>query len=90
MPNGSDNRHFDCFLSHNSADKPWVIRLKDELRQKDLKVWLDQDEIRPGDLFVEALERGIEESKSVGSNAAANETTHNAVAHAGRTWRARA
>ena len=65
MPSGSDKQRFDCFLSHNSADKPWVIRLKDELQKQGLKVWLDQNEIRPGDLFVEALERGIKESKSV-------------------------
>lgn len=56
---------FDVFLSHNSKDKPWVIRLKNELLQRGLTVWLDHDEIRPGDLFVEALERGIRESKSV-------------------------
>lgn len=30
-----------------------------------MKVWLDQDEIRPGDLFAQALEKGIEESRAV-------------------------
>jgi len=58
-------KKFDVFLSHNSKDKPWVIKLKGSLETLDIKVWLDKDEIRPGDLFAKALERGIEESKAV-------------------------
>ena len=56
---------FDVFLSHNSVDKPWVIDLKDALEARGLRVWLDQDEIRPGDLFVGALEKGLKESRCV-------------------------
>jgi hypothetical protein len=58
-------KKFDVFLSHNSRDKPWVIRLKSSLETLGIKVWLDKDEIRPGDLFAKALEKGIEESKAV-------------------------
>jgi len=58
-------KKFDVFLSHNSKDKPWVIDLKNRLQTRGIKVWLDKDEIRPGDLFVEALEKGIKESKAV-------------------------
>jgi hypothetical protein len=58
-------KKFDVFLSHNSRDKPWVIGLKNSLETRKVKVWLDKDEIRPGDLFAEALERGIAESKAV-------------------------
>jgi len=50
---------FDVFLSHNSIDKPWVVQLKDDLTRYGLSVWLDKDEIRPGDLFVEALEDAL-------------------------------
>lgn len=56
---------FDVFLSHNSKDKPWVVQLKTDLQNFGIKVWLDKDEIRPGDLFTEALEKGIQESKAV-------------------------
>lgn len=56
---------FDVFLSHNSKDKPWVIKLKADLVANNIKVWLDKDEIRPGDLFAKALEMGISESRSV-------------------------
>ncbi len=58
-------KKFDVFLSHNSKDKAWVINLKTMLQGLGIKVWLDKDEIRPGDLFAEALEKGIKESKAV-------------------------
>lgn len=54
---------FDVFLSHNSVDKPWVIALKAALAERGVKVWLDRDEIRPGDLFIDALEQGIHVSR---------------------------
>ena len=56
---------FDVFLSHSSADKPWVIKLKDDLQAYGVSVWLDNDEIRPGDLFAKALEQGIANSRAV-------------------------
>lgn len=56
---------FDVFLSHNSVDKPWVIKLKDDLQCYGVSVWLDKDEIRPGDLFAEALEEGLENSRAM-------------------------
>ena len=56
---------FDVFLSHHSGDKPWVIDLKNDLEARGIKVWLDRDQIRPGNLFAEALEKGIKESRSV-------------------------
>jgi hypothetical protein len=61
----SPKRKFHVFLSHNSKDKPWVIKLKTSLEKEGIKVWLDKDEIRPGDLFAKALEKGIEESRAV-------------------------
>jgi hypothetical protein len=56
---------FDVFLSHNSVDKPWVSGLKDDLIRYGLSVWLDRDEIRPGDLFAQALEEGLAQSRAV-------------------------
>jgi hypothetical protein len=56
---------FDVFLSHNSIDKPWASRLKQDLERYGLAVWLDRDEIRPGDLFAKALEAGLASSRAV-------------------------
>jgi hypothetical protein len=53
------------FISCHSADVPWVARLKAALRRRGISVWLDRDEIRPGDLFVDALERRINQSGAV-------------------------
>lgn len=61
----ASKKKFDIFISHNSVDKPWVIKLKVALENQNIKVWLDKDEIRPGDLFAQALEDGIEVSKTV-------------------------
>jgi tetratricopeptide (TPR) repeat protein len=56
---------FDAFVSHSSQDKPWVLRLVADLGRYGVSVWLDEKEIRPGDLFVNALERGLEQSGAV-------------------------
>jgi hypothetical protein len=42
-----------------------VSRLKEALEARDLKVWIDSDQILPGDRFAEVLERGLEASRSV-------------------------
>jgi hypothetical protein len=55
---------FDVFLSHSSIDKPWVTQLKDDLLRYDVSVWLDKDEIRPGDLFGKALEQALDNSRT--------------------------
>ena len=57
--------HFDAFLSHNSKNKPAVRELKQHLTAARLKVWFDEDELRPGIPWQELLEAGIKASKSV-------------------------
>ena len=63
---------FDVFLSHNSKDKPAVKRLGEALRKRNLTVWLDEWELRPGLTWQDALEDIITSCKSaavcVGSN----------------------
>jgi tetratricopeptide (TPR) repeat protein len=62
MPNTCS---FDAFLCHASTDAPWTRRLKNALAGNGLKVWLDSDEIRPGERFVPALEKGLAECETV-------------------------
>lgn len=59
----TDSFDYDCFLSHNSRDKPRVRRLAERLRDAGLKVWLDEWVIRPGDDIYLAIERGLEASR---------------------------
>ena len=51
---------FDIFLSHNSADKDAVRRLAAQLRADGLKVWLDEEQLVPGQQWLEAIEQTLE------------------------------
>ena len=49
------------FLSHSSKDKPFVRELADFLsRDGQIKVWLDEREIAPGQNIVSRIEDGLE------------------------------
>jgi len=56
---------FDVFLSHSSQDKPAVRELAERLRADGLRVWFDEWEIRPGDSIPLAIERGLENSRTL-------------------------
>jgi hypothetical protein len=53
---------FDCFLSHNSKDKPAVRELAHRLTDRGIRVWLDEDQLIPGRTWQTLLEQGIERS----------------------------
>jgi hypothetical protein len=55
---------FDAFISYSSADAPWADRLKAGLETYGVKVWIDRDELRPGDLIVERLETALADCRS--------------------------
>ncbi|MEZ5290029.1 MAG: toll/interleukin-1 receptor domain-containing protein [Vicinamibacterales bacterium] len=50
---------FDAFLSYHSGDADWVVRLQRALEARGVTVWLDRDQIRPGDRFVTVLEEAL-------------------------------
>jgi hypothetical protein len=50
---------FDVFLCHNWEDKPAVRRLAQQLRERGLRPWLDERELRPGIPWQSALEEVI-------------------------------
>jgi hypothetical protein len=52
--------HFDVFLCHNSADKLAVRWTAERLRERGIRPWLDEDELRPGRSWQEELEKLIE------------------------------
>ena len=63
---GSDPRaeNFDVFLCHNSEDKPVVREIARKLTEKNIKPWLDEQEIRPGTSWQTALGLQIESIRS--------------------------
>ncbi len=65
---------FDTFLSYKRTkqDQYKVYDILKVLRQNNLKVWFDEDEIRPGTSWQKSMETGIKNSQSglvlIGSN----------------------
>lgn len=55
---------FDVFLSHNSKDKPAVRQIAEALRDRGLRVWLDEWELIPGRRWIPALEKAIQAAKT--------------------------
>ena len=55
---------FDVFLCHNSADKPQVKKIAEQLQQYDVKPWLDIWELPPGRSWQRLLEKQIEQISS--------------------------
>jgi len=56
---------FDVFLCHNSEDKAAVKRIGEMLKERGILPWLDEWELRPGFPWQRALEKQIENIKSV-------------------------
>jgi len=56
---------FDCFLSHNSKNKQAVRRLAAELRRAGVRLWLDEEQLRPGLPALPLMESGIRAARSV-------------------------
>jgi hypothetical protein len=50
---------FDVFLCHNSEDKPAVIRIAEQLKDRGLQPWLDKWELQPGLPWQRTLEEQI-------------------------------
>ena len=60
----SDNSQFDVFLAHNSLDKPQVKAIAEKIKQRDLKPWLDDEQIPPGCSFQDKIQEAIPLVKS--------------------------
>ncbi|MCS0585185.1 toll/interleukin-1 receptor domain-containing protein [Massilia pinisoli] len=50
------------FLSHSSADKPFVSKLAIDLKSRGIPVWFDQWELKVGDSLTQKIEDGIDKS----------------------------
>lgn len=51
-----------AFLSHSSADKPFIRQLAADLAANGIGVWLDEQRIRVGDSIPEKIAQGLAES----------------------------
>jgi len=63
-----ERRHLEAkdqrvaFLSHSSADKPFIRQLAADLTANGIGVWLDEQRIRVGDSIPEKIAQGLAES----------------------------
>jgi hypothetical protein len=55
---------FDVFLCHNSEDKPAVREISQKLAERNIKPWLDEEQIRPGTSWQTSLGQQIESIRS--------------------------
>ena len=58
------DKPFDVFLAHNSQDKPQVRAIANQLKQRGLKPWLDEEQIPPGRPFQDEIQQAIPNVKS--------------------------
>jgi len=56
---------YDVFLCYNSRDKKAVKQIGDRLKERGILPWLDEWEIRAGELWQDALEAQLKNVKSV-------------------------
>src|SRR6266849_196458 len=56
---------YDVFLSHSSKDNLLCRELAERLKNDGLHVWFDEWEIKPGDLISLAVEKGLQNSRTL-------------------------
>jgi hypothetical protein len=54
---------FDVFLSHSAKDKAVVRDVAARLQRDGVRVWLDEEQIKPGDSIPAKIEDGLEHSR---------------------------
>ncbi|MGB3766685.1 MAG: toll/interleukin-1 receptor domain-containing protein, partial [Phormidesmis sp.] len=60
----AEQQKFDVFLCHNSEDKAAVIEIAQRLLSQDIRPWLDEWNLRPGQDLQDALDTEIEQFKT--------------------------
>jgi len=53
------------FISYSHGDKQLVIDLYNQLKNKKIKLWLDQFEVSHGDLFQQKIEQALRSSDAI-------------------------
>src|SRR5262249_32180287 len=53
------------FLSHSGADMLAARQLAEILRQNGVDVWFDKDSLRPGDRWMDQIEKAIQNSSAM-------------------------
>lgn len=54
---------FDVFLSHSAKDKTIAREIATRLTKDGVRVWFDEEQIKPGDSIPSKIEEGMENSR---------------------------
>jgi len=65
QPMVSPPKKASVFISYSKKDVEFVTRLVETLKGKNVPVWIDQEQIRPGESIPRAVSRGIEQAEYV-------------------------
>jgi ubiquinone/menaquinone biosynthesis C-methylase UbiE len=55
----------DAFVAYNTGDKDFALKIAGSLREAGIKVWIDDTEILPGDIFQNKIEQAIQSVRAV-------------------------
>ncbi|WP_414573111.1 TIR domain-containing protein [Nostoc sp. CCY 9925] len=64
VSSGVSTTQFDVFLAHNTQDKPEVKAIALALKQRNIKSWIDEEQIAPGRSFQDEIQQAIPLVKS--------------------------
>ena len=52
-------KFYSCFITYSHVDRAFARRLHDALQGRGIRCWLDEHQLRPGDLIHRAVDEGI-------------------------------
>ena len=55
-------KQYDAFISYFSGDRPFVKKLEEDLRLRQIHIWRDEQEIEIGDSMTEKIQQGLSDS----------------------------
>ena len=56
---GQPIEFYSCFISYSHADKSFARRLYADLQARGIRCWLDEKDLRPGDVMIDAITDAI-------------------------------
>jgi TIR domain len=61
----NEKEHYDVFLSYSHKDMAWVKEFATTLKNCGVTTWFDDNDIKPGDNWQEAIEQALRESNTL-------------------------
>jgi nucleoside 2-deoxyribosyltransferase len=71
------------FVSHRHRDSAWAKSLVKQLQARGFEVWLDENELRPGDDLAEQIRQAVRESDTVVSVIGGHQPSPNVLVEMG-------